>query len=609
MWRRGAAIRGVLTGLTLCAVLVRPPGSAAQVGAAAPSPTATRRPNFIVINLDDTRADGIDRMPVVQSRLVAEGVSFSRSFVPNSVCAPSRASLLTGLYSSHHGTRAVSGTLGGADTFRVSGADRQTIAVWLHDAGYMTGLFGKYVNDYQGSEETAGPGGTFYVPPGWDRWRAMTGGESYGGVAGQTYRIVDEQRRVTKYDKHGDDLQYSTDVLVQWVREFVADAVAADRPFFVYWAPFASHGDPTYPVPARRHTDAFKSLPPWRPPNWSEADIRDKPHWVQGLTANFMPALTDAIRVLAYQSLLAVDEGLATLLQQLEVLGIADRTVIILTSDNGSAWGEHRVFAQFKECPYEECIRVPMVVRDPRAATAPKTCDAAVLNIDVAPTLAALAGVAIPVPVDGLRFDGWMRGGFEPARRTDVLLEHFQMDRGASLTYREQVSDGDQIRLLFGDTSPRPRATQLFEFDSDGVVTAGAVPVPIGSSKHLSFFNLGVAVTAAAVPNATLVHNQDLNELYLCDRSPNGRDMFWWVARDQAEVVREGGWVSVPPDYVGVRDVAHNYTYVEYVTGEVELYDLAKDPWELENKVSDPAYAVVRAELADRLKALRQSGR
>jgi ribosomal protein S18 len=187
------------------------------------------RPNILVVNLDDTRADGIDRMPNL-AQLASESVSFSNSFVVNPLCAPSRASLFTGLYARHHGVH----TLSGARRFRELGSDRQTIAVWMHEAGYRTGLFGKYVNGYGygGTEQVIGPGGTYYVPPGWTRWRVMPSPEHYGGEHGETYSLIDEYGHPTVYGDHATDRQYSTDVTAAEVRAFIAESVGQRRPFF-----------------------------------------------------------------------------------------------------------------------------------------------------------------------------------------------------------------------------------------------------------------------------------------------------------------------------------------------------------------------------------------
>ena len=157
---------------------------------------AAARPNFVVVNLDDARFDGVDRMPVLETRIAPDAVWFENAFTPSPVCCPSRASLLTGLYALHHGTRHIDGEIGGANSFRESGADRQTIAVWLREAGYRTGLFGKYLNAYWDATEAGeGPDGGFYVPPGWDRWWALLSPEHFGGVHGETYEIVDEKAR------------------------------------------------------------------------------------------------------------------------------------------------------------------------------------------------------------------------------------------------------------------------------------------------------------------------------------------------------------------------------------------------------------------------------
>ncbi|HSQ00362.1 MAG TPA: sulfatase-like hydrolase/transferase [Candidatus Dormibacteraeota bacterium] len=566
------------------------------------SPTATLRPNILVVDLDDTRFDGIDRMPTVLNRLAAAGVSFSNSFVPNSVCCPSRASMLSGLYSFHHGTRAVAGDIGGADTFRVSGTDQRTMATWLHQAGYTTGLFGKYLNDYSTSEEHLGAGGSFYVPPGWDRWQAFQSPEHYGGVNGQTYELVDETGAVQVFDDHTTDAQYSTDVLASRLRDFIASATQQGQPFLAVFTPYASHSDVALPEPAQRHQDLFKDLPPWRPPSWNEPDISDKPHWVSLIPPDlFGGGFTDAIRIQAYQSLVAVDEQLDATLDLLAAQGVEDRTLVLFTSDNGTMWGEHRAFVQRKENPYEEAIRVPMIVRYPRV-----TGDAAitraepVLNIDVAATVADAADVVPPVAVDGESLMPLLSGGPEGAGRGDFLLEHFRQTRGDALAYSGQPSDGDQVRVIYGPTRQRPRLSQLFEFDSGDGVQAGARAVPIGATSDLSFFNLSQAIKAA-LPSLQVLLFQAQDFLAIGDLSPALDGALFSVAVDLGGVMRPGGAI---PDYYGVRDVTNGYTYVEYETEEVELYDLDADPWQLDNRADDPAYAGIRATLAARLRQL-----
>jgi N-acetylglucosamine-6-sulfatase len=578
------------------------------VAAKGSTPCALPRPNILVIDLDDTRADGIDRMPVLQSRVIGEGVSFRNSFVPNPLCCPSRASIFTGLYALHHQTRTLVLPLGGATSFRQSGADQQTIATWLRGAGYRTGLFGKYLNAYGGVESTAGPGGRYYVPPGWDRWQVMGGGEHYGGINGATYSLVDEHGLVTVYDDHTTDAQYSTDLLAEQVRAFAIDAVGRGQNFFAVFTPYASHGDTNpgiEPKPAARHTNAFAGLPQWRPGNFNEADVSDKPLWLQALpdASPIGIAVDDLMRQRAYETLLSVDEQIALFLDQFDALGVGDDTIVLVTSDNGVTWGEHGFFGQGKECPYEEAIRVPMAVRYPRRVSNPPVVSAAtVLNIDVPATVAALASVPIPVDIDGASFAGWLVDSPPGAWRDDFLLEHWSSLRNSWLTWTGQPLDGDRVELLYGPALPLPRAGQLFEFDSGNGVDPDAIAVPIGANEVATYSALGAAVQFA-VPNTTWSVNATQKRVTITDQTPDYLGLQFLEPLDQANRFEP----AYPmPDYFGVRDVANQYVYVEYGSGEVELYDLATDSGQLDNRADHASYMGERIRLAARLRELLQ---
>lgn len=569
------------------------------------SPCAPPRPNVILIQLDDTRFDGIDRMPVLQERLVGEGATFPNAFVPDPICCPSRASTLTGRHASKHLTRALVLPLGGAAMFRLSGSDQQTIAVWLRQAGYRTGLFGKYLNAYGGTESKLGPGGTFYVPPGWDRWQAMSGGEHYGGVLGTTYRLVDEHGQVATYDRHDDDSQYSTDLLAGAVRDFVSDSLARGRNFLAVYTPYASHGDtPTLqPAPAIRHAGLFDGLAPWRPVSFMEADRSDKPLWLRALPlpSPIGVAVGDLTRRRAYETLLSVDEQLALMLAHLELWGVADDTVIILTSDNGATWGEHNYFGQGKGCPYEEAIRVPLLLRYPRRlGTASVEIDAAALNIDLAPTLAALAGVAVPAGLDGASLVPWLDGA-TPPWRDDFLIEYWRSDRRGWLTWTAQPSDGDRLALQYGTGWPAPRALQRYEFDLGDGVSPGAIAVPIGADPVATYAALGTAV-ATTVPAVTIAHQLASRRLFVNDTSAEQHGVYFLEEVDQGGAFEPAAPI---PDWAGVRDLAGQFTYAEYETGERELYDLTADPHQLTNVAGDPAYAAQQTRLAARLLELR----
>jgi arylsulfatase A-like enzyme len=566
--------------------------------------TFIARPNILLIDLDDTRGDGIDRMPNLAT-LAAQGVSFSNSFAVSPLCAPSRATMLTGLSSEHHGVRTLNGALGGAPVLREQGTDRETVATWLQAAGYRTGLFGKYVNGYGygASEQSGGPGGTYYVPPGWTRWRAMTSPEHFGGVNGFTYTVIDEHGAPTVYGDHVTDAQYSTDVLAGEVRTFIADSVGDGRPFFAVWTPYASHVETNtlLPEPAARHFGFFTDLPLWRPANWAEADVSDKPQIMQTFSVHpTLIGLTDRMRIGAYESLLAVDEQLRVIQDQLAELGIDQNTVIIVTSDNGACWGEHRLFTQSKDCLYEECLRVPMIIYDPRVSLAGAVQAAPVLNVDLAPTVAAFAGVEPPVALDGVSLAPWVTGPPPAQWRGDFLAVHWRATRDEILTYTGQVTDGDQVRLYYGDSRAQPRPSILFEFDADNSVSPGAVRVAIGADAEATFANLANAVPGQ-VPSTSTTTVPSLNQVNFIAGSPQSNGVFLAVERDQANMMRRN---YVGADAFGVRDVANGFSYVQHETGEFELYDLNLDPAQLENKAGDPSYAATRARLADRLSEL-----
>jgi arylsulfatase A-like enzyme len=368
-------------------------------------------PNIIVVVTDDQRWDSLPYLPNVQ-RLAAAGVSFTNAYVTTPLCAPSRASLLSGLYAHDHHVLTIDPPPGGASAF--VGTDASTLATWLHDAGYRTGFFGKYLNDYayQGPPYAA----RWYVPPGWDVWNAFVWEKYYD------YSLVHEDGSTTSYGAAAAD--YSTDVLAAKVRDFIAASSAAREPFLAYFAPFAPHSAPYYPVPAPRYVDAAVPNPPY-PPSYDEADVSDKPAAIAQLPP-FTPdqnLYIGVLRGLTFQTLFAVDDAIGSLLSLLADQGQASRTAIVYVSDNGFAWGEHRLIG--KECPYEECQRVPLIIATP--STSGRTDDRFALGVDLAPTVAELAGVLPPTSLDGASLAPLL-GGAPGIAHDAVLLEEWMPD-------------------------------------------------------------------------------------------------------------------------------------------------------------------------------------
>ena len=305
-----------------------------------PTP-APLRPNILFILTDDQRWDTMDAkhspdatpiMPSVRLELAAQGVEFSNAFHTTPLCAPSRSSLLTGQIAHRHGVYKNSGTNGGADDLD----DTQTIAVWLQNAGYRTSLIGKYLNGYGNLWGNADPP---YVPPGWTEWRGMP------KVSFFDYTMV-EPNGLGGYVENAygnSEAEYLTDVLREKAKSFIGDSVSRGEPFFLYLSFKAPH---LPQIPAPRHDGLFQTIPPWRPPSYNEADLSDKPSWLQGQPLEDEADL-DQVRVDQLEMLQAVDEAIGgnpaesitVIMEDLRTLGGADDTIVGVLADNGRTGG------------------------------------------------------------------------------------------------------------------------------------------------------------------------------------------------------------------------------------------------------------------------------
>lgn len=356
-------------------------------------------PNIVFILTDDERWDTLWALPQVQAQLIDHGVTFSNSFVANSLCCPSRTTALTGEYS--HSTGVYRTIKPGQDTFD----DTSTIATWLQGAGYRTGLIGKYLNGYEDPT---------YIPPGWSSWFAFTS----GGGNGNYYDYTISQNGVP-VTYGSDPSDYSTDVFSAQADTFIR-GTDPSQSLFLYFAPNAPHGPTT---PADKYKDAFPHLKPRRPPNYNEADISDKPGWMRGVPQ--FGARRDAnIRSITrrtYQTLLSVDDAVDTIMTALTDTGRLSNTMVVFASDNGYLLGEHRLMGKLNG--YEESIRVPLVIRYDPMTSSPRTETHLVANIDYAPTFAEIAGVSAP-GAEGVSLVPLLTRG-NVVWRTDFLVEHY----------------------------------------------------------------------------------------------------------------------------------------------------------------------------------------
>src|SRR5215204_311897 len=376
--------------------------AAQEEGAEAPA----TQPNIVFVIADDLDYASAQKMPAIGSLLAEEGTSFENASVSHSLCCPSRSTILTGLYAHNSGIKGNKPPDGGFQKFHDEGLEEDTIAARVQEGGYQTVFFGNYLNGYPGDEEPS------YVPPGWDEW--------YGKENEQKlydYQI-NENGEVVSYGSETED--FFTDVLSEQATDFVRRAAFDDKPFFAYVAPTAPHGPAT---PAERHQGAFAGEEAPRYPSFNEEDVSDKPSWRQE-TERFSEEEISEIDVYhqkRLESMLAVDEMVGSLVEELEAAGELDNTYIIFTSDNGWLAGVHRM-KEGKDRAYEESAHVPLLVRG-TGVHAGSQIEELTVNTDFAPTFAELVGAEYP-DADGRSLVPLMRGE-NPPWRSSVLLEGF----------------------------------------------------------------------------------------------------------------------------------------------------------------------------------------
>jgi len=383
------------------------PREAPVATAAADATLAARRPNVVIVLTDDQRWDQLGMMPTVRKQLRANGRTFRNAFAVDPLCCPSRVSLLRGQYP--HTTRIyrISGPLGGAKAFRTNGGEATTIATMLDDAGYRTAMVGKYLNGY--GESDFG-----HVPSGWDVWRAFS---TTGSVPYFDYRMSVDGSTVSFGDSPRD---YATDVLARQATGFVR-STPKGTPLFLLLSTGAPHAPST---PAPRHAGSGRCDARRPPPSFGEPRIGDKPRYVASRGWNpTLAARARRQRIDSCRALLAVDDAVRKVLRALQDTGRMRSTLIVFTSDNGALYGEHRLFG--KKVPYEESIRVPMIVRyDPLTRGRRVSDGRLVINTDVTATALDAAGVEPPYRLEARSLLPALSGRARP-RRTAILVEHY----------------------------------------------------------------------------------------------------------------------------------------------------------------------------------------
>lgn len=407
----GVGRRRALTGVLVAAAVLLPGCSFSPTS---PSSIATLRvgpahPNIVFVLTDDLAGNLVQYMPHVLA-LQRNGMSFSNYTVTDSLCCPSRSSILTGDYPHDTGVFTNSPPLGGYAEFRAHGDEQNTFAVALQKAGYRTAFMGKYLNGYHPGVGGAGP--RTRVPPGWDEWDGVGYGyPEYG------YRIAhDTSSRSYGYRPQ----DYLTSVLARRATAFIGSAASSRSPFFLEVATFAPHRPF---VPAPTDTAAFPGL---RAPRSAAYDVlpTDPPAWLRGrrpLTTAEKARIDRDYRLRA-QDVLSVDRLLGSIEAALRSAGASRDTVIVFSSDNGYHMGEYRL-TPGKMTAFDTDVTVPLVVAGP-GIPAGTTTRAVVQNVDLAPTFESWAGVPPNPGVDGRSLLGLLHGDRLAGWTTAALIEH-----------------------------------------------------------------------------------------------------------------------------------------------------------------------------------------
>lgn len=352
---------------------------------------AGKRPNFLFVYTDDQRYDAMScvqkeqgdkgRWPFVQTpnmdRLAREGMRFRNGFVVNSLCAPSRASFLTGCYGYLNGV---------VNNHTPFPENNVTYATLLRQAGYTTGFIGKWHMGKQSGQR-----------PGFDFSASFIGQGVYmdcpfeiNGKSTPTKGWVDD---------------VSGDFALQFLRE------NRDKLFVLAVAFKSTHGPCT---PPERLKNFYGDAEARTVPNLNiPAIYLDAPDYGKAT-----PTAPGAIKAKLdyHRCVRGADENLGRILDELDKLGLTENTMVIFTSDNGYYLGEHRLGD--KRSAYEESMRVPLIVRYPKLSGKGRLIETAALNIDIAPTMLDFAGVPAPAMMQGRSWRPLLEGKSDDWRRT-----------------------------------------------------------------------------------------------------------------------------------------------------------------------------------------------
>jgi arylsulfatase A-like enzyme len=384
--------------------------------------------NVVFILSDDHRYDYMGfmgKLPWLKTpnmdRMAAEGAHIKNAFVTTSLCSPSRASILTGLYSHTHKVVDNQAPLPEGLVF---------FPQYLQRAGYQTAFFGKW---HMGND-SGDP------QPGFNHWEAFKGqGEYYNPRLNTNGKWVQYK-----------DSTYATDLLTQHAIEFMKKEVKEGKPFFVYLSHKAVHDNFN---PAKRHKGMYKGKPLTIPesfntPKYGITQLPSKdpvtgkpargkdyyggnmmPNWVKnqreswhGVDYSYHGRPWEDQVINYCETLMGGDESIGAVLDYLKEAGLDQNTLVIYMGDNGFAWGEHGLID--KRQFYEESVRVPMLARCPELFKGGQVLEKMVQNVDIAPTILSCAGLQKPENMVGASFIPLLQGKDIPWRNR-IFYEYY----------------------------------------------------------------------------------------------------------------------------------------------------------------------------------------
>ncbi|WP_197136806.1 sulfatase [Crateriforma conspicua] len=403
--------------------------------------------NVVFILSDDHRYDAMSFMghPLAKTphmdAMAKNGVHLKNAFVTTSLCSPSRASILTGLYTFRH--RVI-------DNQRAVPDGTVFFPQYLQKAGYQTGFIGKW---HMGSANDD-------PRPGFDYWFSFKGQGQYY-PPGPNYTINENGKRVPQDG-------YITTVLTDKAVNFIKNNADADQPFFLYLSHKAVHG-PFTPEP--KYKSSLAELPFTLPSSSAllSDNLRNRPRWLLDQRNSWhgmdFPLHTGSPVEAFYKSyceaLRSVDDSIGAVMQQLKDLGIHDETLVIYMGDNGYMFGEHGLID--KRVAYETSSRVPMLMQCPEILPAGTVVDEVVANIDIAPTVMQAMGLEKPSYMDGQSFLPLALGQDVPWRDYFLYVYYWEQNYPQTPTHFSLRGDQYKYTTYYGlwDTD------ELFDIKAD----------------------------------------------------------------------------------------------------------------------------------------------